>query len=293
MTSPLFPCLGRRLAALLLLAGLQAPASALPPIFYRVVKADPDTVFPAGFQPWGRNRNLLTHVQGTTCRRVNTAEEANERSAYTSVSGTLAAALRTARVKLQQNRAGPATARVWIYQIRPTPDFYNVGLTFERAGQPLHAGPLRFPYQNALLLDEWVTPLAVPATLVREAHQYRLDGDTVAEVPEAALSNARYVLADTQANPAPLPATVITGATAMQAVAARTRAVIGTVGNTLSACWCGVPVHPAPQPDSPARAAPATESADPADPCLDQVYFLNDPVPDMRYIPSGNWLLEL
>jgi len=274
----------RRFALLALLwAGLAHQALATP-YFYRVLIAPPGAIFPVGFEPWGQNQNLLQHVQGTSCNRARPSADTGQRSSYTSMAATLDAALRVARAKLRlQQREGAAAPRVWIYQIRPTGDMHNVALTFERAGQPLHTGPLRAPYQNALLLDEWVSPVAVPPALIREARQFRLVDDQPSEVPGSAVVNALYLDAPPQPSPAPLPPSVITGAVEAPTAIARTRAVIGDAAGVFSACWC----------DTPQR-GPQTRDAvgDAADLCAAQVRFHNTVVPSVRYFPRPDWQAE-
>ncbi|QHI98617.1 hypothetical protein GT347_11775 [Xylophilus rhododendri] len=272
----------RLLLAMLCWAGMPASAD---PMFYRVLIAHPDTIFTTGFEPWGSNTNLLQHVQGTSCNRARPSADERERSTYTSLAATHEAAMRVARAKLRLLAAnGVEQGTVWVYQVRPTDAFYNVARTFENAGQNLLEGRLRYPYQNALLLDEWVAPGLVPPTLIREARQYRMAGGEPVEVENTAMANLRYLPADTVGNPRPLPAEVITG---QRAGSGRTMAVIANAAGVFSACYCDVP-----QRGNHTRSTAGPAAADAATICAAQIQYLNDAIPSVRYFPSDGWKVE-
>jgi hypothetical protein len=252
-------------------------------MFYRAVGAGPDTVFLRGFQPWGNNPSLFEHVAGTSCNRQNAAQFQRDGtgSRYLSLAATQETAIRVARRRLDQTRVTPERPdpTIWIYEVRPTAATYNVVLTFERAGVDLHAGPMRAAYQNAVYFAEWVEDGPIAPERIREARQYRLVNGQAVEVPGSGVTNPRYVDTPTAANPAALPATVITGAPGT--MVQRARAVIGTVAEGLmSACWCDT-----------ASVGPAKRSvvADPVDACLATIQTLNDVVPSVRYFPTNGW----
>lgn len=252
-------------------------------VFYRVVLGGPELIFREGFQPWGSDRNLLAHVRGSNCNRDQPlGPDAADRSTYTSLSSTREAALRAARIKLERLAATPGMAQqtVWMYTIRPTRDMFSVVRTFELADQVLYQGPLRYPYQNALALDEWVAPQAVGPELIQEARQFRLEGGLPVEVAGSAVTNRAYVTAPAVLNTGGLPASVITGRPA----ASRTLRVLRAAAGTLSACWC----------DSPGRGAtPRILSGDPAALCASQVEVINNVIPSVRYVPTNGWRVDL
>ncbi|MGI4779679.1 MAG: hypothetical protein ACRYGA_16455 [Janthinobacterium lividum] len=265
-------------AAFLALA-MHAPANAM---LYRVVGANPNTVFPRGFQPWGPNPSLFDHVTGTSCNRRNAAQFARDGtgSRYLSLAFDMEHAIRVARTRLEQTTPTPERPdpTIWIYEVRPTQMTFNAVLTFERAGVNLNEGPLRVPYQNAIYFGEWVEDGPIAPERIREARQYRLVNGQAVEVADTAVTNPRYVDMQTTANPNPLPPAVITGATT---IAQRARAVIGAAATGLmSACWC----------DS-ATVGPARMSivADPVEMCLSSIQMLNDVVPNVRYFPTNGW----
>jgi hypothetical protein len=258
---------------------MHAPANAM---FYRVVAEGPDHIFSQGFQPWGNNPSLFEHVVGTSCNRANREQFLRDGtgSRYISLTATMDAAMRVARRRLDQTVrvAGQPEPVVWVYEVRPTATTYNAPLTFERAGVDLTAGRMRVPYQNALYLDEWIEDGAIATERIREARQYRLVNGVAVEVPGMAVTNARYVNAQTAANAAPLPPSTVTG---QATPAQRARAVIGTAAaGLMSACWC----------DTASRdLVKRSVVADPVDACLASIQTLNDVVPSVRYFPTNGW----
>lgn len=261
-----------------IMLAVHAPANAF---FQRADFVGPDTIFSQGFVPWGNNRNLFQHVAGVSCSRQNEAHlrETGEGTHFVSMAATQESAERVARIKLDLTRITPERPepRIWVYQIRPAATTYNAGLTFERAGVNLNDGPMRVPYQNALYLDEWVEDGTIPSERIREARQYRLVNGRAVEVPDTAVTNPRYVDAQTTGNPDPLPPSAITG---LDGAARRARAFIGnTTTRLVSACWCS---------SSSGSQKRALVSA--AEDC--PVSYFTEVVPSVRYIPS-EWKFEL
>jgi hypothetical protein len=216
-------------AAALFLAAALHNAHAVPPgIFYRVVGAAPNVVFPRGFLPRGTNRNLLTHEQGLSCNNGHTEPG----SAYTSFTDNEARTHVIARERLDQQRdRGIQDPSVWVYTVRGTQDFYNVADTFNAVDAEIPG--LARATQAANVAAEWVANVPVRGDQILSARQLRMrDGQLYYYGIQEVTVNPAYVALTPTFNPNPLPANVVGRQGNLL------QHGIHVAGNFMSSCWC-------------------------------------------------------
>ena len=276
----------RWLTALLLLT-CHAFAMADPVYFFRVDDRLPDEIFANGFIPWGNNANLVDHLEGTSCMDFKPGSDGRPRakSIYISLTQNPARSDPQASTRIEQRVKDGQPGRIWRYLVRPDQNTYDATRTMESTGLNLVTGRLHGVYMVALLGTEWVNRGTIPPERIRAAELLELVDGRVVRVANTYVENPRYVDVETVGNPEPLPTSVVDISSE-----GRYRAMIGLI-TMISACFCNSrnSVGPAPR-SAMTRLEPVTV---PGASCRNQVQFINDVIPQNRYIwftpkaPSG------
>ncbi|WP_157879458.1 enterotoxin A family protein [Xenorhabdus poinarii] len=173
---------------------------------YRMDTRPPEEIFhPAkgGFSPWGTNDNLVEHVQGVFDR-----EHRATASAFVSTTTDRDFAINWGR--------GFGMEIFYVYEIRPTANFYSVVRSLQR----LYAQTGRREYWSLMNLcenqAEYVAIRGIGVTQIRGVHRFRYSENDHAYIEDDYLNNELYQNYRTEANPvayiptAQLPSEAIT-----------------------------------------------------------------------------------
>jgi hypothetical protein len=148
-------------------ASAQLPA---PAVLYRVDTRTPDEVFPDGFQPLGKDTNLIAHVIGQSI--------ADRTSAFVGLTDNLEYAQRLAI----QITNGAGRPNAYIYTIESRRSMFSVNASLRDSDDALQAGGLTDTDTYRIFLNsvlsatqhqhEWVADGAIPGPAIRSATGY-------------------------------------------------------------------------------------------------------------------------
>ncbi|MBL5950360.1 hypothetical protein JBO38_21810 [Enterobacter asburiae] len=159
-----------------------------PPSFvYRVDSRGHEEIFKNGFHAWGRNYNIVAHVNGATCSTNN-----GSTSGFISTAADFASARAIADEHLRQGR------NAFLYTIRADNRFYSGPASIEHLQRYNPLSPLSImSLEMARRADEWDAIDVIPPENIREVIEYRVNGG------QAEYSNPRYLNVNTTGNPEP------------------------------------------------------------------------------------------
>lgn len=161
---------------------------AAPSIVYRMDKREPADIFEEGFKSWGTNDNLLEHIEG-----ISMGVTDGSGSAFVSTTSDRQYALDFAQAVRLQN--------FYIYDIRPTDNFYSLNITFSHFAQT-------DPGYNQILYNfessnEYAAFNGISNSQIIRATRYVVENNVA--TPSQVFVNNAYVNAITTANTQPYP----------------------------------------------------------------------------------------
>ncbi|WP_429180360.1 scabin-related ADP-ribosyltransferase [Aeromonas salmonicida] len=161
-----------------------------PPRFvYRVDSRSYDEIFNSGFHAWGRNYNIVAHVNGATCSAQN-----GSTSGFISTAADFesARAIAIADEHLRQGR------NAFLYTIRADHTFYSGPASIDYLQQYNPLSPLSImSLEMARRANEWDAIDEIPSENIREVIEYSAQGG------QNTYTNARYRNENTTGNPEP------------------------------------------------------------------------------------------
>lgn len=171
---------------LLLLLVASNSILANPPSFvYRVDSRSYEEIFRDGFYAWGRNYNIVAHINGATCSTQN-----GSTSGFISTAADFASARAIANEHLRQGR------NAFLYTIRADHTFYSGPASIDYLQQYNPLSPLSLmSLEMARRADEWDAIDVIPPENIREVIEYTVQGG------QNEYSNSRYLNVDTTGNP--------------------------------------------------------------------------------------------
>lgn len=173
---------------LLLLLVASNSILANPPNFvYRVDSRSYEEIFRDGFHAWGRNYNIVAHINGATCSTQN-----GSTSGFISTAADFASARAIADEHLRQGR------NAFLYTIRADHTFYSGPASIDYLQQYNPLSPLSLmSLEMARRADEWDAIDTIPPENIREVIEYTVQGG------QNEYSNSRYLNVNTTGNPEP------------------------------------------------------------------------------------------
>ncbi|UNU29387.1 scabin-related ADP-ribosyltransferase [Aeromonas hydrophila] len=159
-----------------------------PPSFvYRVDSRSYEEIFRNGFHAWGRDYNIVDHVNGATCSTQN-----GSTSGFISTAADFASARAIADEHLRQGR------NAFLYTIRADYTFYSGPASIDYLQQYNPLSPLSImSLEMARRADEWDAIDVIPPENIREVIEYRVQGG------QTEYTNPRYLNVNTTGNPEP------------------------------------------------------------------------------------------
>lgn len=161
--------------------------SAPPSIVYRVDTRDYSEIFMHGFKAWGRNYNIVAHINGATC-----STQQGSTSGFISTASDYASARAIADEHIREGRTA------YLYAIRADNTFYSGPASVDELQRYNPLSPLSLmSLEMARRADEWDAVDAIPAENIRDVTVLRVDGS------QSQYSNSRYLNVNTTGNPEP------------------------------------------------------------------------------------------
>lgn len=228
-----------RLFLLFIFIGSTAVPALSQDYLYRADPRGPDSIFEYGFTAPGDNRNLLQHMEGTSCGTL-TINVGISPTAYVEMNDRTGIKL-VLRARLQTLAQTQTNPIVWRYEIHPSPDDFFVPQTFAQritanADLNLNTGRVAAAHMRAAAQETWVANMPVAGNRIVNARAFTLNGNNVVEIPNMIRLNPSYVTRPVVRNESPLPINTITGGAAEPLLR---RFIVRNTNAVLSACACG------------------------------------------------------
>lgn len=159
-----------------------------PVILYRIDNRTPDLVFNNGISSWGWNENVVDHIDGTSIE--------DRSSIYVSTTESMNVINRMALSFIRGNSAND----YWVYEIRPTSNFYSIFNSIAQAISSTNDDDLRTNYislRDTIAWErEWAAVRHILYDQVISARSIHLNANN-----QIVLGERRYNLAYREATP--------------------------------------------------------------------------------------------
>ncbi|MBD2801095.1 hypothetical protein ID854_11675 [Xenorhabdus sp. M] len=161
---------------------------------------------PPGFNAWGTNDDLLRHVEGASLGGSNPTSPASEQSAFISTTSDLNQAISLGETITISGIEGLGRLPFYIYEIRPTDNFYSVERSFRYYEQ--QTGDTEIYNQMLAAFGdqrEYAAYLHIPIAQIHRVIRYDYNAERNRYEVAQTVDNEDYVDAPTGPNPGPYP----------------------------------------------------------------------------------------